>query len=115
MGTKKLTGPIPSFQINPEIIDEGFTQSEMQLWDNCPEKWYLGYNLMLQQRGKFSWALQYGTWIHAAMEEFYATKGKRWRVDPIVPNKQFLSAQIMAEHGYWAKLAQLQMEIYASF
>ncbi len=115
MKSKKITGPIPEFEINPEILEEGFTQSEMQLWDNCPEKWYLGYNLMLQQKGKFSWALVYGGWIHSALEEFYATKGKRWSVDAQIPNKHLLPAAILAEYDYWKQLAKLQMEIYASY
>lgn len=102
------------FEINPELIGEGMTQSEMQTWDNCGEKWYLGYNLLLTKLGSFSWALTYGGWIHGALEEFYTTKGKRWSISSDIRNKQFLSQEQLADVEYWSKLAQIQMEIYAS-
>lgn len=105
---------IVDFEINPEMISEGLTQSEMQCWDNCAEKWYLGYNLMLQLRGKFSWALTYGSWIHESLEEFYRTKGKRWSWDPKLKDVQFMRAERLVERVYWERLGQLQMEIYAS-
>lgn len=102
------------FVINPALIGEGITQSEMQTWDNCSELWYLRYNLMLASRGRFSWALTYGSWMHAALEEFYLTKGKRWHIDPVVKNKEFLSAKVLADFDYWAQLAEVQMSCYAS-
>lgn len=105
---------ILEFEINPEIIGEGITQSEMQCWDNCPEKWYLGYNLMLSRRGKFSWHIAYGGWMHSAWEEFYSSGGKRWHVNPILRDKQFLSLETMSHYDYWSQLAVKQMEIYTS-
>lgn len=96
-------------------LADGVTQSEMQCWDNCAEQWYLGYNLMLYKRGKFSWALTYGGWIHAALEEFYRTGGKRWHIDPIIKDRQFISHEYLAEEDYWIGLANVQMSCYASF
>lgn len=111
---KKLVAPIVDFEINPDMIGEGLTQSEMQCWDNCPEKWYLGYNQMLSRKGKFSWALTYGSWMHNALEEFYQTKGKRWAWNPELKDTKFLSQEILAEREYWEALGRLQMEIYTS-
>ncbi len=102
------------FHLNAASIGQGMTQSEMQCWDNCPEKWYLGYNLMLALRGKHSWALTYGSWIHEALDEYYKTKGKRWHIDPKVRDKHFLNAQQLSEYDYWVELANVQMSIYAS-
>lgn len=102
------------FVINPALIGEGVTQSEMQTADNCGELWYLRYNLMLGLRGKFSWALTYGSWIHAALEEFYKTKGKRWHIDPVIRDKQFLRGDTLKDIDYWTQLAEVQMSIYAS-
>lgn len=112
--TPKL--PLMEFELNSEMIGEGLTQSEMQCWDNCAEKWYLGYNLKLTKKGKFSWALTYGSWIHASLEEFYRTKGKRWSWSPDMPaqDRQFLTQDQLAEQEYYQKLGKIQMEIYAS-
>lgn len=118
MSNKRLIAPAVhfDFQLNPHSIGEGLTQSEMQTQDNCGEKWYLGYNLMLARKQKFSWALTYGSWIHAALEEFYASKGKRWKVDATIPKATLrtLSLENQAKYEYWQKLAKLQMDIYAS-
>lgn len=107
--------PLLQFEVNTDLIDEGFTQSELQCWDDCPEKWYLGYNLLLQKKGKFSWALVYGTWMHQALEEFYASKGKRFHVDPVLKDRRFLNQQTLADFEYWSRLAEIQMQMYASF
>jgi hypothetical protein len=105
-----------SFQINPHSLAEGATQSEMQTWDNCPEKWYLQYNLMLARRGDFSWALVYGTWIHSALEEFYKSRGKRWHLDCTIPAdvRSLLPAKTLEQEEYYVKLADVQMACYAS-
>lgn len=87
----------------------------MQCWDNCPEQWYLGYNLMLHKRGKFSWALTYGSWMHSALEEFYRTKGKRWHINPVIPHREFVSHEHLSEEAYWIGLAEVQMSCYASY
>lgn len=110
----KIIRPVLDFEINSDSINEGFTQSEMQTQDNCGEKWYLGYNLMLSLRGKHSWALAYGGWLHEAWEEFYSTKGKRWHIDPKIRDKHFLSAEQLSTFEYWVGLANIQMQIYAS-
>lgn len=104
------------FAINPENIDQGFTQSEMQTLDDCAEKWYLSYNLMLQKREQFSWALTYGSWIHAALEEWYTSKCKHYTWEPEIPmaKKKFMSAAMLAEEDYWREVGRVQMEVYTS-
>lgn len=101
-------------EINPENIGEGITQSEMQCWDNCPEKWYLGYNMMLHAVGKFAWHFVFGSWMHGALEEFYASRGKRWSIECAIPNRKFVSHEHLAKEDYWAAVADTQMQIYAS-
>lgn len=102
------------FEINPESLADGLTQSEMQTWDNCAEKWYLGYNLMLHKQGKFSWPLAYGGWIHGALEEFYTTRGKRWSLDCKIKDRNFVSHESLADEDYWKGVAEVQMACYAS-
>lgn len=104
------------FSINPDNIAEGFTQSEMQMLDDCPEKWYLTYNMMLKKRGAFSWALQYGTWIHSALEEWYTSGCRSYTWEPEIPMhvKKFLSAPMLALEEYWREIGRVQMQVYVS-
>lgn len=102
------------FEINPEIIGEGITQSEMQCWDNCPEKWYLGYNHMLHRVGKFSWALTFGSWMHGALQEFYTSKGKRWSLDTKIREKHFIHQDLLVQEDLWRGTAQVMMDVYTS-
>lgn len=102
------------FDINLDSIADGLTQSEMQTWDDCPEKWYLGYNLMLHKIGKFSWPLVYGHWIHGAWQEFYTTKGKRWSLDTTIRDRQFIAQENLIKEDYWRGVAEVQMSCYAS-
>lgn len=116
MIAKTRQRPLMEFELNADMIGEGLTQSEMQCWDNCPEKWYLGYNLRLTKKGKFAWALTYGSWIHASLEEFYRTKGKRWAWNPDLKHEQisFMTQASLAKKEYYEKLGQIQMEVYAN-
>lgn len=104
------------FRLNPLADESGYTQSEMQLHDDCGEKWYLRYNMMLSRKGGFSWALIYGNWMHAFWEEFYSTGGKRAHLDPILPSNITLhTTEDMEAYEYWSAVARIQSEIYASY
>lgn len=103
------------FMIDVNSLADGMTQSEMQMWDNCPEKWYLRYNLKLSRKGEFSWATTYGGWIHAALEEFYLTKGKRWSLNTEMKEGFGLMPPALQDmYEYYKGLAKIQMECYAS-
>lgn len=115
MNLKKVHLQDGQFEVNPAIIGEGITQSEMQCMDNCPEQWYLGYNLMLTKPGDFSWALTYGSWIHSALEQWYSSKGKRWSIDFTIKDRQFIHQDLLAQEDYWKGVAQVTMDIYTSY
>lgn len=116
MSKSLITVPL-DFEINPQILGEGITQSEMQTFDNCPEKWYLRYNLMLEKKGSFSWALIVGSAIHASLEEFYATKGKRWtwNLEPFIPKGILMEASNVEKMEYWRHIGQVMLEAYTEF
>lgn len=102
-------------QLNPLAFEAGFTQSEMDMWDECPEKWYLKYNLGLRKKGSYALALIYGTWFHAFTEEFYATGGKRWSIDLKAPeNVDFRTADELAAFERMKLIAEVQFTIYAA-
>lgn len=105
------------FSINPDNIAEGFTQSEMQTLDNCAEKWYLAYNMMLKRNGAFSWALTYGSWIHEALEQWYTNGCEDYTWAPEIPMKvkQFMSVATLADEEYWKEVGRVTMEVYTSY
>lgn len=110
-----MTLKLLEFGLAPDTLSQGFTQSEITTLDNCGEKWYLDYNLRLKPRNHLSWPLTYGSWIHSALEEWYATKGKSWdlKIDH-APLFKLTQAQ-QAEWEYYEKLAHVQMEVYTSY
>lgn len=115
MGRKLIYLPT-DFELNPDLAVEGFTQSEMQTLDNCAQRWNYRYNLMLERKGEFNWPTTYGSWMHASLEEWYMTKGKRFTWDPRYKNKtKNLSLQQRLEREYWEKLGQVQLEVYTSY
>lgn len=56
-----------------ENFDQGFTQSEITTWDDCSEKWFLGYNQLLQKKNSFEWYFVYGDAVHRTLSNWYST------------------------------------------
>lgn len=104
-----------TFQLNPESIVGGVTQSEMTTFDNCSEKWYLRYGQLLQRKGEFSMALHYGSAIHASLEEFYLTKGKRvsWNL-PEYPKGTIITGEMRDAMEQWNHVGAAQIQAYKS-
>lgn len=100
------------FEINPDIVDDGFTQSETTLWDNCGEAWYLRYNMMLSKKNQFSWALTYGSWIHDALEGFYKSGGKLKQWNPKVDLSLLKKLKQDEMESYWKAVGQAQVDVY---
>lgn len=112
---------IGSQQILPEqfsaaLLEQGFTQSELQTLDNCPTRWYNRYVRLLEKKGHRSIALDYGTGVHHFLENWYATKGrKRLAVlQPLQNSGAGITHEMLAEQKYYKQLLELQTEIYAS-
>lgn len=97
--------------IRPEIFKEGFTQSEIGVWDNCAEQWYLGYNHMLKRKGTFEWYFIYGDGVHSTLQSWYKDG------NPTVARLQFPSDVIPTreqqfELEKWQAILEVQMERY---
>lgn len=115
MGRKLLYVP-EDFHLNPDLLTEGITQSEMQTLDNCPERWNNRYNLMIEKKGEFAWSTTYGGWIHSALEEWYSSGCRQYSLNfnfrhkPLSPNPEW-----RREKEYYEALAEVQMQVYTSF
>ena len=95
---------------------EGFTQSEMTTMDNCSQKWYWQYVELLNKTGSFSWALLYGSALHATLEQIYKTKGERWSPEPLkIPEDVTLTLAQEAEKEYYELLVGVQAKRYVQY
>lgn len=68
--------PTLDLHVQQHTIEQGFTQSELSLMDECKLKWNLRYNNLLKRADQYSWALAVGTSWHAFQEEWRKTKGE---------------------------------------
>lgn len=97
--------------LRPETFEDGFTQSEIGTWDDCAEKWYLGYNQRLARRGSFEWHFVYGDAVHETLADFYRDGTEK--VAPLqIPDGVDLTADQEREFERWQAVLQVQMSQY---
>lgn len=100
--------------LNPETFQRGFTQSEIGQWDDCAEKWYLGYNHRLELKGAFEWHFIYGDGVHESLESFYKT-GEMKIARLQFPDGVAPTAEQERDLAMWQAILQIQMEQYAHY
>lgn len=115
-----MRGLAKGIEVKPLIrsvtISEGFTQSELSTYGACPQKWFWRYNLLLEKSGSFSFALMVGSAFHAAMEEFYATKGKRCTVATLQFEEDAIaSADDLLKLEYWNQILPMMVKAYCIY
>lgn len=92
----------------------GFTQSEITLWDECAEKWYLGYNHMLRKRGGYNWAFIYGDGMHEALDHHYKT-GDDTVPLLVFPEDVIATPDEKFELKKWQGILAIQMKRYVQY
>jgi hypothetical protein len=100
--------------INQESIAMGITQSEMMTWDECPEKWYLGYNHMLTLKGAWARYFVYGDAFHSCMDRFYRD-GDESVPDLEPPPGAILTGEDEFWFELWSKILKVQMQRYFTY
>ena len=98
-----------------KLLEEGFSQSEMTAWDECPEAWYRGYAERLYLPGQISWPLLYGDAAHKNIEYFHREGHRPKEIVMLqIPNDMegMLSAEQEAELQHWNAVLSAQMERY---
>lgn len=98
--------------LRPETFTGGFTQSEIGTWDDCAEKWYLGYNHRLERKGGFEWHFVYGDAVHEALAHFYRT-GEMQVASLQFPEGVILTSKQEYERDMWQAILEVQLERYA--
>lgn len=100
--------------IRPDTFKAGFTQSEIGVWDDCAEKWYLSYNHQLRRRGGFEWYFVYGDGVHDTLAHWYST-GEEKVATLQLPDDIIADASIAYELKKWQAILDVQMERYFQF
>lgn len=98
--------------LRPETFAGGFTQSEIGTWDDCAEKWYLGYNHQLEKIGGFEWHFVYGDAVHESLSRFYDT-GEMKIATLQFPEGVVLTHEQEIDRDMWQAILGVQMERYA--
>lgn len=62
--------------LQKRTVEQGFTQSELSMLDECSMKWNLSYNNLLVKSGKMNWALWVGTAWHNFQELWRLANGE---------------------------------------
>lgn len=89
----------------------GFTQSEIGTWDDCAEKWYLGYNHMLKRKGAWARYFVYGDAFHRTVSDWYRDGSEK------VARLQFPTDAVFTGDDYdwrdlWQGILEVQMRRY---
>lgn len=97
--------------IRRDRFDLGFTQSEISTWDDCAEKWYLGYNHLLRKRGSWADYFVYGDGVHETLESYYTDSSQRIATLQL-PDDVMVTAEVDAKLKYMQSVLDVQMERY---
>lgn len=96
-----------------------FTQSEIYMWDECPQKWFNRYQERLNLVGAINWAQLVGTVWHDCMENLYRSKGKDTKVIQISKMPEFedvvMTSDIQLEQEYWQGIIEATLLAYVEF
>lgn len=88
----------------------------MTTWDDCPEKWYLGYNLMLKKEGTYAMYFIYGDGVHDTLERWYKSKGEDRTIATLqFPGDVFPTQQEEDDLYKMQLLLNVQMERYFEY
>jgi hypothetical protein len=102
--------------LHPRTLREGFTQSELSLMGRCAQKWNWQYNLLLERPGVVNFPFLVGDAFHAAMEEFYITKGERVSTPPLMlPEGTIPSIQDITDVQYWNHVLPAMVRAYTIY
>jgi hypothetical protein len=105
-----------SFFLQDRTKDEGFTQSELSLMDECAKKWNLRYNNLLTRAGEFAWPHYIGGAWHKFQELWRVTKGE-YDLDkaifPIIPKGIDRSGDFDKWIEYWNAVMPAYQREYA--
>lgn len=102
-------------EIQQHTIDEGFTQSELSLMDECALKWNYRYNNRLGRGDQFDWNLHVGSAWHAWQEGWRkGTMGTDTVFDVEVNDSVLQDHEFEQKKEYWEHVLPAYQRVYAN-
>lgn len=111
---QRATSLLPSDNstlIRRDRFDLGFTQSEISAWDDCAEKWYLGYNHLLRKRGSWADYFIFGDGVHVTLKRYY-TDGSQEIATLQFPDDVIVTGELEFKLRYMQAMLNVLMERY---
>lgn len=93
----------------------GWTQSEITMLDQCPQKWYYRYAQRMSKRGEFNMAFAFGSAWHKSLEGWYQSKGKNEvfaDLQTFVPVDALISLEDEQEIEYQNEVLRIMLTSY---
>lgn len=112
-----MVAPTFSPQVSLVSIKEGFTQSELSMFDECSMKWNFKYNNLLERADTFNWALWIGQTWHNFQEKWRVSKGSfdvTKCSPPILPQNIIRDSEFEKWYEYWMMVMPAYQMAYAS-
>lgn len=101
---------------DPSTLNEGVTQSELSLLDECPTKWNLRYNKKLKKKDFFDWSFYVGTAWHEFQERWRKEKGNfdlTKCTPPEIPSNVARDSSFEEDLDYWTYVLPAYQQAYA--
>lgn len=118
MPTLKAKPPVPEMQgklISQKSIEEGWTQTEIGVLDECGYKWYLMFNLMLSG-SEAQWYYATGGAWHQIMENIYRSGGTEFRPFKVQLDKWVdTTPEVQALQEQWERTLEVYAEEYIHY
>ncbi len=110
--------PTLDFHLQPNTVNDGVTQSELSMKDECSLKWNFRYNNRLNKADYFDWNLFVGASWHEFQQIWRESKGVCDVTKLIIPanvnfNRAIRNSEFEEELEYWTYVLPAYQEAYA--
>lgn len=99
-------------RMNPRTIAEGFTQSEITLYDRCAYKWNLRYNNGVYSPNKFEVYNSFGHAFHQFCAAFYRGEDEIDCPQIVIPEEVVVTTEVEDEQHYWQSVLEASCQAY---
>lgn len=101
--------------IHAQTLQDGLTQSELSMHDECAMKWNARYNNLLELSGRFNWPFFTGQAYHNFQQEFHSNSNCDITkfVPPVIPSDVARDSEFEMQLDYWSQVIPAYQKVYA--